>query len=92
MLVALWGEPKVYCHAVIKKHSACRLTVSVQQAVNRYFSSFTVTMVSIIPAIVVGKTNYYSSWRSMAILKVGLRVISSFKVYIILLVLEWPNI
>ena len=80
MLVALWDEPEVYCHAVIKKHRSCRLTVSVERAVNRPFSSFTVTMVNIIPAILVGKTNYYSSWRSMAILKVGLRVISSFKV------------
>ena len=92
MLVALWGKPEVYCHAVIKKHSACRLIVSVQQAMNRPFSSPMVTMVNIIPAILVGKTNYYSSWRSMAILKVGLRVISSFKVNIILLVLEWPYI
>ena len=92
MLVALWVEPEVYCHAVIKKHSACRLTVFVQQAMNRPFLSTIVTMVNIIPAILVGKTNYYSSWRSMAILKVGLRVISSFKVYIILLVLQWPNI
>ena len=85
MLVALWGKPEVYCHAVIKKHSACRLTVSVQRAANRPFSSFTVTMVNIIPAILVGKTNHYSLWRSMAILKVGLRVLASFKVYIILL-------
>ena len=58
MLVALWGEPEVYCHAVIKKHSTCRLTVSVQQAMNRPFSSPMVTMVNIIPAILVGKTTH----------------------------------
>ena len=34
MLAASWGEPEVYCIAVVK-HSACRLTVSVQRAVNR---------------------------------------------------------
>ena len=36
----------------------------------RPFSSFMVTIVNIISAILVGKTNYYRSWCSMAILKV----------------------
>ena len=34
ILAALWGEPEVY-RLVVKKHSACRLTVSVQHAINR---------------------------------------------------------
>ena len=34
MLAALWGEPEVHHHAIVK-HSACRLTVSVQHIVNR---------------------------------------------------------
>ena len=35
MLAALWGEPEVHRHVVVKKHNACRLAVSVQHAVNR---------------------------------------------------------
>ena len=35
MLAALWGEPEVYRHVVVKKHSAYRVTVSVQHAANR---------------------------------------------------------
>ena len=34
MLAALWGEPEVYRNAVVK-HNDCKLTSSVQQAVNR---------------------------------------------------------
>ena len=36
MLAALWGEPEVNHHVVVKKHNAYRLTVSVQRAVNRF--------------------------------------------------------
>ena len=32
MLAGSWGQPEVYCHVVVKKHSACRLTVSVLHA------------------------------------------------------------
>ena len=35
ILLASWGEPEVYHHVVVKKHSARRLTVSVQRTVNR---------------------------------------------------------
>ena len=34
MLAASWGEPEVHHHAVVK-HSAYRLTVSVQYTANR---------------------------------------------------------
>ena len=35
MLITSWGKPEVYHHAVVKKHSACRVTASVQRALNR---------------------------------------------------------
>ena len=35
MLIASWGKPEVYHHAVVKKHSVCRVTASVQRALNR---------------------------------------------------------
>ena len=38
MLAASWDKPEVYCIAVVK-HSACRLTVSVQSAVYRILAA-----------------------------------------------------
>ena len=34
-MLASWGEPEVRYHHAVAKYSACRLTISVQCAVNR---------------------------------------------------------
>ena len=63
MIAASWGEPEVYHYVVVTKHSAYRLIVYVQCAVNRIHykcRSYTCTFL-IYPGVSLAYLTFFSS-------------------------------